>query len=452
MKCQACQNKARFLCNGCKKHKYCSYVCQEIDWEKNHKTTCLIGTSSLWNYEYHPFVVRIDDNNVRFDYVLYYKLDIIKQQGQNISISVIDKPWGKPDKFDIFGPMKELAHDGQTLPLQDVKSLDFHGIMCSTLINGRRNDNVNFLGGSAPKSFVYLISSESQITKEDTFIMLSTAAKRSHIISRSGLLQLNQKREIGEEQKQEDWTTNDSLTLLNILEKYDSVLIISAGNDPKSIIGNTVESQWMNQLVLNKSLMRRVLVVANFRPLHPNIIERDVNYAKMRKLINKYPNSNANEIDDAIMIQMAKDNDINPIHMRATLRKTREKYTSLNIPFDVHALNQMLDNVTQYRHYSNYGAVVSYEAGIMQNHCVFVAGCDIYAPGRLNKLESNDGSSESTPIMAGIFARFIEKHRKGMQDQTYADILDIFKKEYTKPVGDAAVWGLGVPNIEKMFF
>lgn len=440
------------MCQGCGNRFYCNSICQKIDWKDNHAKNCFVQISSspFWNYIYHPLVTRIDKDNVRFDYISYYNLNAVEKQGTNISVSVIDRPWGKPDELNIFGEMTELTHDGKTIPDKSTALVEFHGIMSATLVNGRRNDAVGFLGGTAPKAFVYLIGVDFQDTKNGIFVTLSTAAKKSHIISRSGSLQSYKKAELGEQQKREEWTAEQSQKLLDILEQNDSILLISAGNDPNSIIGNTPESEWMNELVANKRLMRRLLVVGNFRPLAPDKISLDGTFSKIRRLINKYPDPNAKEIDDEIVVRLAKENDILIPHIRATLRKARARYANFEIPFDIHALNQALDKVTEYKHYSNEGAIVSYEAGIMQNHCVFVAGCDIYAMGGYNKLASNDGSSESTPIMAGIFARFIEQHKT--PNQSYADMLDMFKKDYTKPMGDAALWGLGGPDIKKMFF
>jgi hypothetical protein len=393
-------------------------------------------------------VTKIDETNLRFDYITYYKLDQVKEQGNGVTVSVIDRGWGRPDKLNIFGQMKEFTHQGELI---DTKAeAGFHGIMSSTLVNGRRNESVGFLGGTAPESFVSLIRIDFTDTKEGIFIVLTTAAQKGRIVSRSGTLQSFKKQELGEELKLEEWTVEYSHRLFNILEKYDSVLFISAGNDSDSVIGSSKSTAWMNRLVENKNLMRRVLVVANFRPLKKNEILVDLRFSKVRQLINLYPDPEAKQIDDEIVVRLARDRDLTVPAVRVTLREAREKYANLKIPFDIHALNAALNSATYYKHYSEKGAIVSYEAGIMQNHCVFVTGCDIYAMGGYDKLESNDGSSESTPIMAGIFARFAERYKT--QEMTYADLLDLFKTEYTETIGDAALWGLGGPNIKKMFF
>lgn len=449
--CVVCSKQANYSCAKCNTF-YCNSVCQKFDWIKNdHSNACLIeGSNHFWirQGKYHPLVTKIDDESLSFDYITYYKLDQVKEQGNGVTVSVIDRGWGRPDKLNIFGQMKEFTHQGELT--DTIAVTGFHGIMSATLVNGRRNESVGFLGGTAPESFVSLIRIDFTDTKEGIFIALATAAQKGRIVSRSGTLQSFKTRELGEELKLEEWTAEHSQRLFNILEKYDSVLFISAGNDFDSVIGSSKSTEWMNRLVENKDLMRRVLVVANFRPLEKNKILLDLEFSKVRQLINLYPDPEAKQIDDEIVIRLARDRKLPVPIVRATLRKGRERYTRLDIPFDIHALNAALNSATYYKHYSEKGAIVSYEAGIMQKHCVFVTGCDIYAMGGYDKLESNDGSSESTPIMTGIFARFSERYKT--PEMTYADLLDLFKREYTESIGDAALWGLGEPNINKMFF
>jgi subtilisin family serine protease len=90
------------------------------------------------------------------------------------------------------------------------------------------------------------------------------------------------------------------------------------------------------------------------------------------------------------------------------------------------------------------GSIVSYTAGVMRDHFVLVAGTDIYTIGKNCQLETNTGSSEAAPIFTGIFALFVSALR------TTTNALELFKREYTIPIGDAAFYGLGVINMDKI--
>jgi len=382
-----------------------------------------------WRFAYHPLVTVVDDLNVSFDYIAYYGLDRVREDGTGINVSVLDSTWTKPDALGIFGKMEQLLGPASSSSL-------FHGIMCATLINGVRNDKVGFLGGTAPGAFVYLVD----IQHAPVFEAIRVASEKSHILSRSGSLQEYTK----DTYTRIAWTHVQAQRLFDILERNDSVLLLSPGNDAFSVIGENPQTRYLEALLEHKALMRRVLMVANMRPLDPSMLATETALSRIRQLANQ------TTVDDALVEQQAVAQGIARGRIRAVLRKARERAAYLELPFDVDRLNAALKRASHYEHYGSEGAIVSYSAGIMRDHCVFVAGCDIYAIGEYGLMESNDGASEATPIMAGIFARFVQRHRK--PGQSHADVLELFKRHYCRPLGDPAHWGLGGPDVDKMFF
>lgn len=354
-----------------------------------------------------------------FDYISYYGLENVPEKGEGINVAVLDGSWLMPDPNNIFGKMaKQVDGKGEAA----VKTTGFHGIMVSTLINGQPNPAVQFYGGAAPSAVVHLIDISELYDEYDLSTCFEIAVRRAHLILRAGNF----------EHPKHGWKQADTEKIYQILEKYDALLILTAGNAGGEI-GHTHESQWMNYLVEHEKIMQRVLIVANFRPLPPSEAAIGMKLMRARILVDTYPGQD--KVDNAILENMLTTVMNRPL-ARATIRK-----------WNVTTVQQLNDKLQRLPYHCEKGKAESYTAGIMHKHCVFVTGCDIHTIGRFGQMESNTGSSESAPIMTGMLARFVQRH-KTLQN-THADVLRLFKQHYCESLGNTAIWGLGEPNVTR---
>lgn len=364
---------------------YCSQKCGD-----NHVTW--LGDP----HTYHPYatLVSLDPEIHLFDYRKYYRLDEIQDTlhllGNGRSIAVVEnKDLIRLNVVEwLAGPIYRMKT--HTI-LRDGGSTGrfSHADMVCYLINGVYVPSKSFLGGVCPFAVVKLYSLDLLDDVFGTVLILQTlvyAARSAPIINRSGSLTYIEAGGIfrdGEYVKSGyvPWKLEELHTLYTTLEMYDSIIIISAGNDSSRPVGHIkdMETYFFNQVARElPKLFERMLIVGNFKPLDTPTLEK---------------------------------------HER----------TSVLEP----------------------GEIVSRTAGIVANHFVLVAGTDIYAPGGYQgKMVSDSGSSQATPIMSGLLTLFQEHHTF----PTYKVMLAEFKQNYTKYAGDRELFGLGVPDIDKMFF
>ena len=371
---------------------------------------------------------QVDENTYAFDYIIYYGLDRVPEQGEGISVVVLDSSWFHPDKHGIFGKMAPQV-DGNGESAREYSHFNFHGIMVATLINGQPRPDIFFYGGTAPKALVHLIDIRDMHDYFDIPTLFSTAAQRGHIIVRSGNFQ--------QKQGGKGWTEEDSERVYRILDAQDAILIITAGNDAyyQDGIGMTEETQWMHKLVKHPKLMSRVLVVANFEPLGEYEASVGMRMMRARELVGQYPGQPEDPVDMGIVEEML---------VKVMSRPIARMFIRMKLKY-IDNVRQLNDRLRSRPHFCKKGRIVSYTAGIMRNHCVFVAGCDIYTIGQFGEMRSNDGSSEAAPIMAGMFARFVQQRKT--DENTYGDLLELFKTHYCEPLGeDQNIWGLGAPS------
>jgi hypothetical protein len=227
---------------------------------------------------------------------------------------------------------------------------------------------------------------------------IRAAAHMSLIINRSGALTKYFTAEFTDDLKgiipggPLKWTKTQVTSLWNILEENDAILIVSAGNRTPNYDGS--------------------------------VSRQFVGFTDETSVFNTWM-----ALDNRLMQRVLVVGNFRPLsRVRANKRKrlSDPDYVSL----------------------SGLGEIVSYAAGVVKNHFVLVAGVDIYTYGENGDWESNDGSSEAAPITSSLLNLFQEYR----QFETYKEMLYMFKNGgYTRTIGDTYYFGLGVPDVQKMF-
>lgn len=358
--------------------------------------------------------------NEHFNYIKYYKIDIIRkelvQYGESIEVSVFES-------FKLTGNFDDIHGDITQIEYTPWERSNFHSDMVCSLVNGQPKGS--FLGGVIPKASVNLIVSDSKDV--DLVDVFKECASRSQFINKSGSLVSYEPISFDKPAHYTTWTQNDIDRLWGVLEMYDSILILTAGNDYRDKFGYTAGTEYFSEFMKHPYIMQRIIIVGNYKPLdHPQSID--------------------------IYNDVSKIDDIEQI----TLENGSE-YFKKKVVWNVFKRIYNIDSTERLRiivayvkkqHLGTTGEIVSYSAGIARDHFVLVMGTDIYAPHNFGKMKVDKGSSQAAPILTSILALW---HNYMRFDSTKT-MLRRFKQEYCTSIGnDPEIFGLGEPNIVKMF-
>lgn len=303
--------------------------------------------------------------------------------------------------------------------------------------------------GTAPGAHVYLIE-HTDVPDVDynqaTINMmhaLRLGASKSHIISRSGALA----------HAGTHWRGEHTSWVREVLDHEDSVLFLSATNIHGTFLldNENWKCEWLRRMSRDRAVMRRVCIVGNLLPIDARRVHAMVQLQRIHSDLERFDQNARWPINDSLgreeYAQLLGEFGHNSQVVR-TIFDAAEAALRDNEP-TVRDVREYIQTLIPRKMLGPKGAIVSGCAGRLQDDFVTVLGENIYAPGSGGQMRVTAGASMSCALMAGIFARFAERHK--WQYPSYAALLKVFKTEYCRPIGPRNLFGLGEPDIEKMF-